>query len=339
MKRLGFALAAFASPRLATKAGGSPSTLNTDQLEPFVEMGGKRISGKKALAAKGLKISIEKVPYPSGERYNLSLSNSVPAPQVVDRVGLVLAAPPAGRERDWRVFLDVGGSGWCGVKRLGALGPYPHLQPVRVGQSPPFHRSDLQTVVWDAKSGEAVLVGFLRQRYGRNKVDIIPNQDARGIARFEAWQEIGFEFPAAHTQILDPLVIAKGNDPLALLEGFGSAVKAHHGREFDGPPIVGMDTWYGYRDAITEEVVLANARIIGELFGGYPQKMQNLLICDHGWQQNANWGYWEPDTKRFPHGMKWLSEQLAKEGVDLGFWTTPFWFSEDAPNHKDLVPL
>ena len=49
-----------------------------------------------------------------------------------------------------------------------------------------------------------------------------------------------------------------------------------------------MMTWYGYRTAIDEELVLANAKIVGELFGGYPQKMQALMVCDHGWQQESN---------------------------------------------------
>jgi hypothetical protein len=339
MKRIGFTLAAFVSPRIATKPGGLPNATTIGDLEPFVEMGGMRISGGEALAAKGLKFNVNKGPYPRGERYNLSILNSTSTPQVVDIAGLSLAAPAGNSDRDWRVFLDVGSSGWCGVKRLAALKPDRRLEPVRPQKSPPFHRSDLQTVVWDAKSGEAFLVGFLRQHCGHNKIDVIPNKNASAIARFEAWQEFGFELPPGREQSLDPLVRAQAKDPYALLDQFGSAVKEYQGRSFDSPPIVGMMTWYGYRTAINEDLVLDNAMIVADLFAGYPQKMQKVMLCDHGWQEDANWGYWEPDKKRFPHGMRWLARELAKCGMELGLWYTPFCITENAPNYNELVPL
>ena len=345
LKQMGLGLAAAASPGSVMRGGEGIPPADGFGLEPFVELHGVgRISGRQAIADHGLKLAIDEGSYPSGKRYMVSITNSSSTLQLLEKVGFTLAPGRAKQSDRWRVFLDSGNAAWCGVKRLDALGTNENL-PAPIRQRQPnggelvFHRSDLQTVVWDAAGGDALLLGFLRQRYGYDKIDIIPNHDARAIDRFEAWQEFGFEFPAGREQMLDPLVIAEGHDPLALLEGFGSAVREHQGRKFDGPPIVGMDTWYGYRDAITEEIVLANARIIGELFGGYPQKMQNLMICDHGWQQDANWGYWEPDNERFPHGMKWLSEQLAQEGVDLGLWTTAFSFTENAPNYKDLVPL
>jgi hypothetical protein len=339
IKRMVVALAAITSPRVVTKAGGSSSASGRPDFEPFVEVSGQRILGVKALSRKGFKLEVQTRPYPRGQRYDLSLLNSSTTTQVVDRAGLVLDAAPGGSVRDWRVFLDVGGSGWCGVKRLDALEHDPRLEPVRSGQSQPFHRSDLQALAWNARSGEGFLLGYLRQRYGPNKIDVIPNREASGIDRFEAWQELGIELPPNYVQPLDPLVRACGNEPYALLDQFGSAVMEYQGRKFDAPPIVGMMTWYGYRTAIDEDLVLANARIVGQLFGGYPQKMQNLLLCDHGWQQDANWGYWEPDPKRFPHGMKRLAEQLANEGMDLGLWYTPFCITENAPNYKDLAPL
>ena len=339
MKRVGISLAAIVAPPLATKAGESSSASDAHDFEPFVEVNGQQILGEKALSRKGLQLKVEERPYPGGRRYDLSLINSSTSPQRIDRVGLIFGAPSGGSECDWRVFLDVGSSGFCGVKRLDALDHDPRLDPVRPKGAGPFHRSDLQALMWDAKSGEGFLLGFLRQRYGHNKIDVIPSHNVSRIDRVEAWQELRFEVPPEHVQPLDPLVRAQGRDPYGLLEQFGSAVRDYQGRKFDAPPIVGMMTWYGYRTAIDEELVLANARIIAELFGGYPQKMQNLMLCDHGWQQEANWGYWEPDPKRFPHGMKWLAEQLAKEGVDLGIWYTPFCMTENAPNYKDLIPL
>src|SRR2546430_4183804 len=47
----------------------------------------------------------------------------------------------------------------CGVKRLDALEADRHLQPIHE-RGRVLHRSDLETVLWDATSGTAVLAGF-----------------------------------------------------------------------------------------------------------------------------------------------------------------------------------
>jgi hypothetical protein len=307
--------------------------------EVFAEIAGHRLIGLAALAARGLRVGVTVSSYPGGSRYALTAANSSAAPLLLDKVGLILRVPSASAApRRWRVFLDSGVSGATMVKRLDALQANPHLQPARA-HGIAFHRSDLQTVVWDAASSQAFLAGFLRQRFGRNKVDVIPDATASGIDRLEAWQDFGLELAPGAVQPLDPLVVAAGRDPYALLETFAERVRLHHGRVFDAPPIVGMMTWYGYAAAIDEEIVLGNAEIIAELFGGYPQKMQTVMLCDHGWQQDANWGNWQPDAARFPHGMEWLAQRLARLGIDLGLWSTPFNFTEDASNLDRLLPL
>ena len=34
-------------------------------------------------------------------------------------------------------------------------------------------------------------------------------------------------------------------------------------------------------------IILENAAIVGELFGGYEQPMQRVMLLDHGWQEVA----------------------------------------------------
>ena len=314
-----------------------------EMVECFVEIGGRRISGAEALVDHGLEVNLKESIHPSGRLYGLSVRNTARRAQTIGKAGIALGVPGGGRRRLWRVFLDSGVSGWCGVKRLDGLEPDRRLQPVelpRTGAKPlRIHRSDLQTVLWDAASGQTMLAGFLRQRFGRNFVDVIPNPDGSDVTGVEAWQEFGFELAPGAVQPLDPLVVAHGRDPYDMLEQFGAAVRKHHGRSFDGPPITGMMTWYGYRTAITEDLVLANAKIVAGMFGGYPRKVENLMLIDHGWQEDANWGYWEADKIRFPHGMKWLAEQLAGYGIALGLWYTPFCLTGNAPNYSALAPL
>lgn len=307
----------------------------------FVEVDGKRFLGDESQQHNGLELTLRETVCPGGKRYNLSLKNTGAQPVRVDGAGFLLNSPKSAGERQWRVFLDHGGPGWCGVKRLDALGPFSNLQPVREGEAGdrPFHRSDLQSVVWDAASGRAMLVGFLRQRHGENKVDIHPNHYATDIDYICAWQDFGLDIQPGAVQPLDDLVVTEGDDPYAMLEQFASAVMEHQGRGFDGPPIVGMMTWYGYRTAIDEDIILGNSKIIGELFDGYPQPMKKVMLLDHGWTEDANLGYWQPDEKRFSHGMNWLADRLAEDGLELGLWYTPCYITENAPNYRELLPL
>ena len=204
MKQIGISLAAIVAPPLATKAGESSSASDANDFEPFVEVNGQQILGEKALSRKGLQLKVEERPYPGGRRYNLSLINSSTSPQLIDRVGLIFGAPSGGSGCDWRVFLDAGRSGFCGVKRLDALDHDSRLDPVRPKCADPFHRSDLQALIWDAKSGGGFLLGYLRQRYGYNKIDVIPNHNVSRIDRVEAWQELRLEMPPEHSSLSIP---------------------------------------------------------------------------------------------------------------------------------------
>ena len=48
-----------------------------------------------------------------------------------------------------------------------------------------------------------------------------------------------------------------------------------------------------------------------------------MIQLDHGWQRGDICGDWVPN-ERFPHGLKWLSEQLrSRYGMKLGLWIAP----------------
>lgn len=89
----------------------------------------------------------------------------------------------------------------------------------------------------------------------------------------------------------------------------------------------GWNSWYAYRLEISEELVLANARLLRERFA--PLGCTNVQI-DHGWQYRDVVGHWVPND-RFPHGLPWLSDQLRAMGLSLGLWTSVTNVSEFAP--------
>ena len=194
-------------------------------------------------------------------------------------------------------------------------------------------------MVWDQKSGCAFFAGFLSQRKGENKIDIRTGADGVSISRIDAWQGINTEAAPGRTFVLDPLLTAEGKDPYIMLEKYGDEVSRHIRRRFDEPPVVGMMTWYGYRASITEEIVLKNAEIIRDVFGGYPQKMQIYMLLDHGWQYETEWGSMNHNTEQFTHGIPWLASKIKSLGLKFGLWHTPFCITQYAGNRKELEPL
>ncbi len=97
----------------------------------------------------------------------------------------------------------------------------------------------------------------------------------------------------------------------------------------------GWNSWYAYRLTITEDILLENARIIRDRFA--PLGATNVQI-DHGWQFKDIVGNWVPN-ERFPHGMNWLSDELARMGLSLGLWVAVSQVSEFSPLYQEHPEL
>ena len=100
-------------------------------VSPFVQLDGRRITSAPELEALGLTVEVRSRKDPPWWRHHLTITNTGAAPRLVERVGAELAVSSGPGPRLWRVFLDRGECGWCGVKRLDFLDDYPHLPPVQ----------------------------------------------------------------------------------------------------------------------------------------------------------------------------------------------------------------
>jgi len=122
------------------------------------------------------------------------------------------------------------------------------------------------------------------------------------------------------TLALDPVWLSVEDSRYDALERYGAAVAA-----IVPPPVrTGANalwcSWYPLRMTIDEEIVLAHAQIAAQHFK--PLGL-NVIQLDHGWQRGDICGDWVPN-ERFPHGLKWLSEQLqSRFGMKLGLWIAP----------------
>jgi hypothetical protein len=130
----------------------------------------------------------------------------------------------------------------------------------------------------------------------------------------------GRVLPAGQPISLEPLWISAETNAHAGLERYGDAVAASCQQPVRTAANSLWCSWYPIRMGISEDVVLANAAVAAKHFK--PLGL-DLIQLDHGWQRGDICGDWVPN-ERFPHGLKWLSDQLkSRYGMKLGLWIAP----------------
>ena len=132
---------------------------------------------------------------------------------------------------------------------------------------------------------------------------------------------LGRRLNAGETLVFDPLYLCANDDAYSGLEQYADMAA----RFANGPVRHGATalwcSWYGHRMDIDENLVLANAAVAAKYLKPLGVEIMQL---DHGWQAGDITGDWIPDTNSFPHGFKWLSEQLqSRYGLKLGLWIAP----------------
>lgn len=201
------------------------------------------------------------------------------------------------------------------------------------------HQSGWVGLLFNPQSRLSFLGGFLTVQKALGKIGV-QYQPEKGIAHWCATcQYDGLELGAGEELRSEELYLDIRPDPFQALEEFADVVAV----ENNLPPIQGTPalwcSWYPYRLKLTEEEVLKNARVIAERFRGYGV---GLLQLDYGWNDQDIPGNWSHNKERFPHGLKWLVEQLQAMGLELGLWIAPFTvfeYSEFFQNHPDCVVM
>ncbi|MCL5670932.1 MAG: alpha-galactosidase, partial [Acidobacteria bacterium] len=85
---------------------------------------------------------------------------------------------------------------------------------------------------------------------------------------------------------------------------------------------VGWISWYDYFSHVTEKDVLKNVQAIASYYKPFGLK---YCLVDGGWQAEGDWNAW---NNKFPHGMKWLADQIHAHGLYAGLWLSAFGTSD-----------
>ena len=203
-------------------------------------------------------------------------------------------------------------------------GPTPFFRPAAEKDLPKGsvqqYSSNGVLALRDARSGVAMVVGLLAAAMGDPSIHATFEVGKGGTELTVASNLGGRLLRPGQTIVLDPAWISYGDDAFQALEHYGDAVAAIAPKPVRTSADALWCSWYPLRMSISESNVLEHAEIVAKHFK--PLGL-DLLQLDHGWQRGDICGDWFPN-ERFPHGMKWLSEQLrSRYGLKLGLWIAP----------------
>ena len=109
-------------------------------------------------------------------------------------------------------------------------------------------------------------------------------------------------------------------DVLRSLEDWADVTGKLNGAVFASPQATGFYTWYYYRESVSEEIVLRNARFLAANRDRFPV---NYIHLDFGWQRDGSCGETET-TAHFPNGLEWLASEIRKLGFVPSLWLNAF---------------
>jgi alpha-galactosidase len=272
----------------------------------------------------------------SGLAVRAEVENHGPAPLALDELTLLRGRARLGVNDDTLVaYLDSGDCTWSGVARLSQappkviLGPEQDVEALREQRATTAsHLSRGVSVIHDTCSSATLLAGFITFERALTEIGV---DYLAGTGVRDWWAAVllgGYTLASGERFASEWLWLDASSDPLAALEAYGDLVRTWNGVQIFSPPPIGWLSWYGYRVQITEEEVLRNARFMAEHF--QPYGLQYIQI-DHGWQWQNSWGTWDQANERFPHGLRWLADQIHALGLKFGLWLAPFNVLDDNP--------
>jgi len=128
----------------------------------------------------------------------------------------------------------------------------------------------------------------------------------------KCWTD-SFELLQGERIFSEKLFLNIDSNPLKGVETYANAIKTEMGVKITNSIPTGWCSWYHYFNEINEGVILDN------------------LSFFQAHQDEKKIGDWlDIDESKFPHGMKWIAEQVKKAGFTPGIWIAPFVVQESS---------
>jgi alpha-galactosidase len=306
--------------------------------------------GARRFAAGTLEVWLDRVDHGDAASLEVGVENVSDHPVELDAVvvGVCFRTMGEGGLR----FLRHGWQSWSPTEsaELGeAAAPFPSGPWLRgmyhsLGEPPAdradWHESEIVSLVAGSAGGPACLAGVAEcgESFGVLYLRSLPASPAERAGQcVEIDVELRLEVPLepGESRALEPIRLALGDDPGALLEHFaelwGRGAGARRGAGFQA----GWCSWYHYFHRVSEQDVLRNLEALAADRSGIPIELVQL---DDGFQRAI--GDWLETNERFPRGLAPVAEEIRSAGFTAGLWTAPFAVSDESrllPDHEDWL--
>lgn len=95
--------------------------------------------------------------------------------------------------------------------------------------------------------------------------------------------------------------------------------------EYLGNPVIGWESWYNHYANINEKIIEEDLKALKTTKNliTMSEKTDNIIFqIDDGWEKQL--GNWDINKKKFPKGLKYLSQEISKQNYIPGLWIAPF---------------
>ena len=236
----------------------------------------------------------------------------------------------------------------------------PQLAIYDLGAAPKgMHRAVGSQLIYNRQSGNSLFLGALTsdrlltifhlkaQPQGDGSQILSYESEATGtteimkresLAHSPASEQVSLSLPVHTGDSLssERLMIAVGTDYHALLEQYGNTIRILHKARVTTPTPIGWWSWTAYYFGLNQGAAITTAEWLAENLkkSGY-----TYYQIDEGYQY-ARGEYTTPDANLFPRGLRYVGDEVRRNGLTFGVWTAPFEVSERASvyqNHKDWL--
>jgi hypothetical protein len=178
---------------------------------------------------------------------------------------------------------------------------------------------------------EGLVLGFVDNHLGLGQMLISKTGEGEISFITESVYALGFVLKNDQKISSNRVMINVAPDTYTALETYAGIVGATQKARTQSI-VNGWCNWFYTYDQITEEEVIRNAEFASQHLKAYGLE---YIQIDEGFQRFH--GDWEGND-RFPHGMKWLADQIKSLGLKPGIWISPYVVSEQTElfkNHPD----
>lgn len=241
----------------------------------------------------------------------------------------------AARPRDWRIYRN-GWQSWSPTMSLGGAqrdmqSRVPELSPEPPQQHAGTFASDDVSVLFDPESGRSLLAGCLTAR------DFISQVTVDATSRMLHARNLCDGLPLAPGASVssERFLVDLIGHPNDQLDRYGDALGRVMGARVPATTPTGWCSWYYFFTQVTEDDVIRNLRVLESRRRELPI---DAVQIDDGYQ--ADIGDWVAVNEKFPHGMRWLAQQITSAGYTAGLWLAPFLIADTSAmfaRHPDFV--